>query len=226
MSVSEEYGGSTSTPGSPATSRVSHSHLRLQSTPSSLPPAHSYQYSFAPNPNWSNLYAPGAEIQQYLEEVATRFGATRFIKLRHEVKHCTWDGQKKVWKIKVEDLATGMTIDDEANVLVTARGQLNEIKWPDIPGLDTFSGKVMHSGAWDTEYDFRNKKIAVVGNGSSAIQIIPALQKVEGTELTCFMRSSTWISGAFGDQAMEQLGLDPKNTACRIPFLCSISGPD
>lgn len=176
-------------------------------------PSHSYQYSFAPNPNWSNLYAPGAEIQQYLEDVATRFGATRFIKLCHEVRHCAWDDQNKLWKIQVQDLTTGTIIDDEANILVTARGQLNEIKWPEILGLHTFSGKVMHSGAWDTEYDFRNKKIAVIGNGSSAIQIIPALQKVEGTELTCFMRSSTWISGAFGDQAMEKLGLDPKNTA-------------
>jgi cation diffusion facilitator CzcD-associated flavoprotein CzcO len=118
-------------------------------------------------------------------------------------------------KIKVQNLTTGETIDDEANVLVTARGQLNEISWPEIPGLETFSGRKMHSGAWDTSYDFRNKKIAIIGNGSSAIQIIPSLQKVEGTSLTCFMRSPTWISGAFGDQGMVQLGLDPKNTACK-----------
>ncbi|KAK0632553.1 hypothetical protein B0T14DRAFT_560233 [Immersiella caudata] len=176
-------------------------------------PSHSYQYSFAPNPNWSSLYAPGSEIQKYLEDVAERFGATRFIKTRHEVEHCVWDGVRKLWKIKVQNLTTGETIDDEANVLLTARGQLNEISWPSIPGLETFSGKKMHSGAWDTSYDFRNKKVAIIGNGSSAIQIIPSLQKVEGTSLTCFMRSPTWISGAFGDQGMVQLGLDPKNTA-------------
>ena len=67
----------------------------------------------------------------------------------------------------------------------------------------------------DSSYDFRNKKIAVIGNGSSAIQIIPSLQKVEGTALSCFMRSPTWISGEFGDQAMIQLGLDPKKTTCK-----------
>lgn len=64
-------------------------------------------------------------------------------------------------------------------------------------------------------YDFKNKKIGVIGNGSSAIQIIPSLQKVEGTKLTCFMRSPTWISGAFGDNAMKQLGLDPSQTECK-----------
>lgn len=75
----------------------------------------------------------------------------------------------------------------------------------------------MHSGAWDTTYDFRNKKIAVIGNGSSAIQIIPQLQKIEGASLTCFFRSPTWISSEFGDQGMVQLGLDPKVTECKSP---------
>ncbi|KAK0751690.1 hypothetical protein B0T18DRAFT_403175 [Schizothecium vesticola] len=176
-------------------------------------PSHSYQYSFAPNPNWSNLYAPGAEIRKYLEDVAEKYGATRFIKTRHEVKHAAWDDEQKLWKIKVQNLLTGDTIEDSANVFITARGQLNDLKWPDIPGLDSFQGKMMHSGAWDKSYDFRNKKIAIIGNGSSAIQIIPSLQKIEGTTLSCFMRSPTWISGEFGDQAMMELGLDPKDTA-------------
>jgi cation diffusion facilitator CzcD-associated flavoprotein CzcO len=60
-------------------------------------PSHSYQYSFAPNPNWSNLYAPGSEIQQYLLDVAERYGATRFIKTRHRVEHCEWDDVQKKW---------------------------------------------------------------------------------------------------------------------------------
>ncbi|KAK3393171.1 hypothetical protein B0H63DRAFT_425007 [Podospora didyma] len=172
-------------------------------------PSHSYQYSFAPNPNWSNLYAPGKEIQQYLQDVAEKFGATRFIKTSHEVQHCAWDDTKKQWKIKVTNLITGESLEDSAHVLVTARGQLNQIKWPEIPGLERFQGKKMHSGEWDLSYDFRNKKIGVIGNGSSAIQIIPKLQRLEGTSLSCFMRSPTWISSAFGDQAMVQLGLDP-----------------
>ncbi|KAK4187955.1 hypothetical protein QBC35DRAFT_523186 [Podospora australis] len=176
-------------------------------------PSHSYQYTFAPNPHWSNLYAPGSEIRQYLQDTAEKFGATRFIKTSHKVEHGEWDAADKKWKINVKNLATGETFNDEANILISARGQLNEIAWPQISGLQSFKGKIMHSGEWDTSYDFRNKKIAVIGNGSSAIQIVPQLQAIEGTSLTCFMRSPTWISSAFGDDPMRELGLDPSNTA-------------
>ncbi|KAK3355904.1 hypothetical protein B0H65DRAFT_62627 [Neurospora tetraspora] len=175
-------------------------------------PSHSYQFSFAPNPNWSNLYAPGHEIQKYLQDVAERFGATRFIKLSHKVEECVWDDGEKKWQIKVKNLVTGEVFTDSAHVLITARGQLSEPRWPDIPGIDKFEGKKMHSGAWDKSYDLRNKKIAVVGNGSSAIQIVPKLQELEGTTLSCFIRSPVWISSAFGDGTMKDLGLDPKVT--------------
>ncbi|KAL2266617.1 hypothetical protein VTJ83DRAFT_5969 [Remersonia thermophila] len=158
-------------------------------------PAHSYQYSFAPNPNWTSLYAPGSEIQQYLRDVAEKYGATRFIKTRHRVDCCEWNDAEKKWMIRVKNLATGETILDAANVLISARGQLNDISWPDIPGLfSKFLGKVMHPGNWDTSHDLRNKRIGIIGNGSSAIQIIPQLQKIEGASLTCFIRSPTWIS--------------------------------
>ncbi|KAH6630703.1 hypothetical protein B0J18DRAFT_364269 [Chaetomium sp. MPI-SDFR-AT-0129] len=175
-------------------------------------PSHSYQYSFAPNPNWSNLYAPGSEIQQYLQDVAERFGATRFIKTRHQVECCEWDESEKKWRVKVTNLATGETLEAVSNVLIMARGQFSDMSWPSIPGLDKFQGAVMHSGDWDTNYDFRNKRIGIIGNGSSAIQIIPQLQQVEGAKLTCFMRSPTWISPAFGDGGMIELGLDPADT--------------
>lgn len=175
-------------------------------------PSHSYQYSFAPNPHWTRMYAPGKEIQQYLKDVAERFGATRFIKTSHKVERAEWLADEKKWKLDVKNLATGETFEDKADIFITARGQLNECNWPDLPGLDKFQGKLLHSGDWDDTYDFTNKKIGVIGNGSSAIQIIPSLQKIEGTKLTCFMRSPTWISGAFGDNAMKQLGLDPSQT--------------
>ncbi|KAK0668115.1 hypothetical protein QBC41DRAFT_394523 [Cercophora samala] len=175
-------------------------------------PSYSYQYTFAPNPNWSALYAPGSEIREYLEDVATRFGAMRFIKLNHRVEGGEWDSVAKKWTVKVHNISTGETFTDSANILVTARGQLSEPSWPSIPGLDSFTGKIMHSGSWDTSYDFTNKRIGVIGNGSSAIQIIPQLQKIPGTQLKCFMRSPTWISPKFGDQGMEELGFDPKAT--------------
>ncbi|CAK7214509.1 hypothetical protein SCUCBS95973_002171 [Sporothrix curviconia] len=174
-------------------------------------PAHSYQYSFAPNPHWSSLYAPGREIQAYLQSTAERFGATRFIKTQHKLESAAWDATTKEWVLQVTNLATGESFEDRCNILITARGQLSNINWPDITGLDTFGGKIMHSAAWDEDYDFTGKKVAVIGNGSSSIQIVPKLQQVAGTDLKVFMRSKTWISSRFGDNAMIQLGLDPND---------------
>ncbi|GAP90974.1 putative flavin-binding monooxygenase [Rosellinia necatrix] len=173
-------------------------------------PAHSYQYSFNPNPDWSSFYAPGSEICAYLQDTAAKFGATRFIKLRHEVVSCAWDDGAKRWTLDVRRTDTGETFQDDADVLIIARGSLSNPSWPDIPGLKSFAGEVMHSATWNNDYDFRNKRIGVIGNGSSAIQIVPSLQKVDGAHLSCFVRSKTWITNPFGDAAMEKLGLDPK----------------
>ncbi|KAL8359528.1 hypothetical protein RB601_007785 [Gaeumannomyces tritici] len=169
-------------------------------------PSHSYQYTFAPNKDWSDLYAPGKEIQEYLQGVAEKFGATRFIKTSHEVKECVWDEAKRKWIIEVVRLQTGETFKEEADILISARGQLNDIAWPEIPGLDKFKGKLLHSGGWDTTYDFKNKKVGIIGNGSSAIQILPNIRRVEGVSVTMFARSKTWISPSFGIDAMAALG--------------------
>lgn len=95
------------------------------------------------------MYAPGKEIQQYLRDVAHRFGATRFIKTSHKVERAEFLADEKKWKIKVKNLATGESFEDKADIFITARGQLNECSWPDLPGLDKFRGKLLHSGDWD-----------------------------------------------------------------------------
>ncbi|KAI1736655.1 flavin-binding monooxygenase [Xylaria scruposa] len=173
-------------------------------------PSHSYQYTFNPNPDWSSFYAPGSEICAYLKATAEKFGVMRFVKLSHEVTSCTWDNEVKRWKLDVRRTDTGETFQDDADVLVAARGGLSNPSWPSIPGLKDFAGEVMHSALWNDEYDFRNKRIGIIGNGSSAIQIVPSLQKIEGAQLSCFVRSKTWITNPFGDVVMNKLGLDPK----------------
>ncbi|KAJ9144222.1 FAD/NAD(P)-binding domain-containing protein [Pleurostoma richardsiae] len=175
-------------------------------------PSYSYQYSFAPNPYWSSLYAPGSEIRAYLDDVATRFGAKRYIKTCHEVQRCVWDGETKTWDVKVKNLVTGLTFNKTANLLVSARGGLNDISWPKIDGLWDFKGKLMHSAAWDESVDLRNKRVGVIGNGSSAIQIVPKVRALEGVKLWSFARSPTWIAARFGDNAMMKLGLDVHDT--------------
>ncbi|KAI0403963.1 flavin-binding monooxygenase [Xylaria palmicola] len=171
-------------------------------------PAHSYQYAFNPNPNWSTFYAPGNEICAYLRDTAEKFGATRFIKLSHEVTSCTWDEEAKRWVLNVRKTDTGETFEDDADVLVVAQGALSNPAWPDIPGLKSFTGEIMHSAKWNDNYDFRGKRVGMIGNGSSAIQIVPILQKIEGLQLSCFTRSQTWILNPFGEATMSRLGLD------------------
>ncbi|KAI0130019.1 flavin-binding monooxygenase [Xylariales sp. AK1849] len=177
-------------------------------------PAHSYQYSFDPNPNWSAFYAPQSEIHANLTRIVDKYGVMRFVKLQHEVESCSWDEKAKKWQgghrtLQVRNLQTGKVIEDDADVLVSARGNLSDPAWPNIDGLQSFGGQAMHSALWKADYDFKHKRVGVIGNGSSAIQIVPSLQRIEGTQLSCFVRSKTWITNPFGDIVMHKLGLDP-----------------
>ncbi|KAI2603657.1 flavin-binding monooxygenase [Hypoxylon sp. NC1633] len=172
-------------------------------------PAHSYQYSFNPNPDWSAFYAPQREICGYLQGSAEKYGVLRFVKLLHKVETCSWDDSRKKWLLTVQRTDTNETFEDDADVLIAARGNLSDPAWPNISGLESFQGEVMHSASWNDNYDFKNKRVGIIGNGSSAIQIVPSLQKIEGTQLSCFVRSKTWITNPFGDNVMRKLGLDP-----------------
>ncbi|CAK3887878.1 sterigmatocystin biosynthesis monooxygenase stcW [Lecanosticta acicola] len=169
-------------------------------------PSHSYQFSFNPKPDWSALYAPSWEIRDYIQETARKYGADRFMKLQHEVKECTWDQEAGKWHVEVKKPG-GERFEDTCDVLISARGLLNNKQWPSIDGLWDFKGEVMHSASWNEDYDFQGKKIGIVGSGSSAIQIIPKLQQMPQTHLNCFIRSKTWISPPLGQGTMEQLGM-------------------
>ncbi|RDW58432.1 flavin-binding monooxygenase-1 [Coleophoma crateriformis] len=173
-------------------------------------PTHSYQYTFDPNPNWAGFYASAPEIRKYLGDVAEKFGVTRHLKTSHEVMRCAWDESAKKWNLTVKNLVTGLMFEDEADVVVSCRGILNKPVWPKVPGIDDFKGKMMHSAAWDDSYDFTNKKVAMIGGGSSGVQILPELVNIPGITISCFVRSKVWIANPFFDETMEKLGLDPK----------------
>ncbi|KAH8901310.1 FAD/NAD(P)-binding domain-containing protein [Thozetella sp. PMI_491] len=174
-------------------------------------PAHSYQYTFDPKPDWSGFYASSREICDYINSIAEKYGVPRFVKLHHEVTSCSWDDSLKKWHITVKHTQTGESFEEDVDVVVSARGNLNTPKWPEISGLERFQGEKMHSAAWNQEdrYDFTSKRIGIIGGGSSSIQIVPELQKLEGTRLSCFIRSKVWISDRFGDHVMGEMGLDP-----------------
>ncbi|KAJ3460234.1 hypothetical protein MRS44_011101 [Fusarium solani] len=152
-------------------------------------PSHSYQYTFAPNPNWSQSHAPGPEILQYLESVTKRYSVDRFIKTSHKVLDATWDEKTSQWHVTVKNLQTGETLEDRADVVISARGTLNERSWPDIPGLQDMKIPVMHSASWDESVNFENKRIGIIGGGS----ISPEQRKKFATDPEYYLNFRTAI---------------------------------
>ncbi|MFQ6850371.1 NAD(P)/FAD-dependent oxidoreductase [Streptomyces sp. 35M1] len=150
-------------------------------------PSHLYSFSFAPNPDWPRTFSGQEHIRAYLERVADTFGLRPHIRLNHEVKLMSWDKENLYWVI---ESANGTTL--HADVVVSATGPLSDPKMPDMPGLDSFPGKVFHSARWDHDYDLAGKRVAMVGTGASAIQIVPAIQP-KTAKLTLFQRTPPWV---------------------------------
>lgn len=149
-------------------------------------PSHLYSFSFAPNPDWPRTFSGQEHIRAYLEHVTDLFGLRPHLRFDAEVKRMTWDPEALRWDIET---AAGPF---SADVVVSATGPLSDPKIPGIPGLDSFPGKVFHSARWDHDYDLRGKRVAMVGTGASAIQIVPAVQP-EVARLTLFQRTPPWV---------------------------------
>lgn len=159
-------------------------------------PSHSYQFTWARNPSWSHFYSSAQEIWQYFKDVATKHDLEKYIQLKTTVEAATWQEDRGQWTIRALG-PDGVPFEDWCDILISGTGVLNSWKYPDIPGIDLFKGKLMHSAKWDATYDLTGKTVAVVGGGSSAVQIIPAIRpKVK--KLVPFLRSPTWITQGFG----------------------------
>ncbi|MGW7053823.1 flavin-containing monooxygenase [Streptomyces sp. NPDC054887] len=149
-------------------------------------PSHLYSFSFAPNPDWPRTFSGQEHIRAYLEHVTDTFGLRPHIRLNHEVTMMRWDADALRWEIET---AQGRL---SADVVVSATGPLSDPKVPDVPGLDGFPGKVFHSARWDHDYDLRGKRVAMIGTGASAIQIVPSIQP-DVAKLTLFQRTAPWV---------------------------------
>jgi cation diffusion facilitator CzcD-associated flavoprotein CzcO len=149
-------------------------------------PSHLYSFSFAPNPAWSRSFSPQPEIRRYLEDVTDRYGLRRHIRFGAEVTEARWDTSAVRWRLSTSRGALS------ADVLVSAAGPLSAPALPDVSGLDTFPGEVFHSARWNHDYDLAGQRVAVVGTGASAIQVVPAIQPAV-SQLTLFQRTPAWI---------------------------------
>jgi cation diffusion facilitator CzcD-associated flavoprotein CzcO len=146
-----------------------------------------YSYSFEPNPNWSRLFAPGAELKRYAEHVADKYDLRRRMRFRTTVTGAAWDSESERWQV---ELADGDWIT--ARFLITATGFLSQPKSPDIPGIDGFAGKIIHSADWDHDYSLAGKRTAIIGTGATAVQLIPELAR-EVAEVTVYQRTPIWV---------------------------------
>ncbi|WP_123029270.1 flavin-containing monooxygenase [Mycolicibacterium stellerae] len=150
-------------------------------------PSTTYSYWFEPNPYWSRLHAPGEELKRYADHVADKYDLRRFMRFSTTVEGARWDEDAQVWRVA---LAGGETLS--ARFLVTATGYLSQPKIPDIPGVENFGGKMIHTANWDHDHRLDGSRVAVIGTGVTAVQLIPELAK-KVSELTVYQRTAIWV---------------------------------
>ncbi|MGZ4703826.1 MAG: NAD(P)-binding domain-containing protein [Acidimicrobiales bacterium] len=152
---------------------------------------HFYCYSFEPNDEWTEFFAQHGELQAYFESCMNRYLVGDRIRFETEVTSARYDEAEHTWAVEVRG-ADGTTDVLEADAVISAVGQLNRPRLPDIPGRDSFGGVAMHSAQWIDETDLRGKRVAVIGTGASAFQIVPTIAE-EVAHLTVFQRSAPWM---------------------------------
>jgi cation diffusion facilitator CzcD-associated flavoprotein CzcO len=149
-------------------------------------PSQLYSFSFALNPEWSRSFSPQPEIQAYLRRTARDAGVLDRFRFGVEVLDCRWDEAAQRWEV-----ATSAG-DVTAEVLVNASGALSDPKLPEIDGIEDFAGEVFHSARWDHGTDLTGKRVAVIGTGASAIQIVPELAR-QVAHLDVYQRTAPWV---------------------------------
>jgi len=151
-------------------------------------PSQLYQFSFAPKPDWTSLFAPGEEIQRYLRDVVGQFALDDHLRLNAAVVSAVFTGS--AWQVRTAD---GSEL--EADFVIAATGVLHHPFTPNIPGLDTFGGDVVHTARWDDDIVTEGRRIAVIGTGSTGVQIVSALQR-KAAHISHFVRTPQWVMWA------------------------------
>ena len=131
-------------------------------------PSHLYSFSFERNPDWSEAFSPGGEIQQYCEETAEKHGLLDYCAFNRTLTHTTYENG--VWRL---DFADGKS--ETADIVVSAMGGLHVAQTPDFKGMQKFKGPNFHTAHWDHEVDLTNKRVAIIGSAASAVQVVPQI---------------------------------------------------
>jgi cation diffusion facilitator CzcD-associated flavoprotein CzcO len=154
-------------------------------------PSFSYQFSFEQSPHWSRTYAPGEELKAYAEHCVDKYGIRPRVRFNTKVLGAEFDDERALWRVHTDPGG-----DITARFLVNASGVLTVPKLPDIDGVDSFGGVTMHTARWDHDQDLTGKRIAVIGTGASAVQVIPEIAPIV-KHLTVFQRTPIWCFPKF-----------------------------
>ena len=153
-------------------------------------PSHLYQFSFEPNAHWPRYYSTRDDIHGYLLDCADRYGVRDHIRFGTEVRGASWDAGTHTWQVEVSGPGgTGEQLT--ADVVISAVGQLNRPSRPSFEGADSFAGPALHTAEWTPSLDVRGKRVAVIGTGASAMQLVPTIAGV-AEQVTVFQRSPQW----------------------------------
>jgi cation diffusion facilitator CzcD-associated flavoprotein CzcO len=149
-------------------------------------PSFSYQFSFEKSADWTRTYAPGRELKAYAEHCVDKYGLRPKIRFNTKVLGASFDDDGNLWRVELD---TGESVT--ARFLVNASGVLITPNFPDIDGVDSFAGVTMHTARWDHEQDLTGKRVAIIGTGASAVQVIPEIAPIV-ERLTVFQRTPIW----------------------------------
>ena len=170
-------------------------------------PTFAYQFSYELKPDWSRVFAKGSEVKSYIDDYVVKYGVMPHIRFNSEVTARAWDEQIHVWRLHVGgDEVT-------ARFVVSAIGAFIDPKPVEMEGLDDFEGKVIHSARWDHDYDLAGKRVAVVGTGASAVQIVPTIAP-EVARLDVYQRTAIWVSPKFDPEIPDWI----KGLFRRVPL--------
>jgi cation diffusion facilitator CzcD-associated flavoprotein CzcO len=175
-------------------------------------PSHLYSFSFEPHAEWTRMYAGSNEIQGYLLGCVEKYRLRAHLRLDTAITEARFDEARGTWTLRT---SKGDTVT--ARVVISGVGGLIDPKLPVIAGLDTFQGKVIHTARWDHDYDLAGKRVAVIGTGASAIQVVPAIAP-KVAQLSVFQRSAAWVVPKL-DHA---IGGRAKRLFRRFPFLMAL----
>ena len=181
-------------------------------------PSVNYQFSWKIK-LWTHFYSFSPEIWEYLKEIYDENDfVNKYVKLRHKIEKIEWSNEKGKWIIQVRNMQTDKVFQDEADYYINAGGVLNNFKWPDIKGIKDFKGKLMHSAEYEEGFPLEGKKVAVLGAGSSGVQIVSNVQpKVE--KLYHWVRSPIWITAGFAQTWAGMDGANFKYTPEQLKYL-------